>query len=209
MSKSSVPTRTTYTVEVRPLTLSPFKTVKVFSEKTQKYETYKLERGKWYDVFLRVGDQRFTFTSGPGIRRSLTKAEAERVKAQYKKLGFAVNITERKVVLYPHLWGDLDANPAALKAMDSVAKEIGHSIYIASGKRSRTEQEILYALYLAGKGNLAAKPGTSEHETGKALDAWVGGNTGLWNSKRGSDSARRHGFIKSVASESWHATYVG
>jgi hypothetical protein len=38
------------------------------------------------------------------------------------------------------------------------------------GSRSTAKQKVLYDMYLAGKGNLAAKPGTSWHETGLAVD---------------------------------------
>jgi hypothetical protein len=41
---------------------------------------------------------------------------------------------------------------------------------VTSGQRSRSLQEQLYARYQAGTGPLAAKPGTSLHETGGAVD---------------------------------------
>lgn len=44
---------------------------------------------------------------------------------------------------------------------------------VTSGKRSYAEQERLYKLYLSGKGNLAAPPGTSDHETDNARDVHV------------------------------------
>ncbi len=47
-----------------------------------------------------------------------------------------------------------------------------HSIrvQVVSGFRTRAEQETLYALYRAGRGNVAAPPGTSRHESGRAID---------------------------------------
>jgi hypothetical protein len=39
-----------------------------------------------------------------------------------------------------------------------------------SGFRSRAQQERLYALYLSGRGNLAARPASSKHERGLAID---------------------------------------
>lgn len=58
-------------------------------------------------------------------------------------------------------------------AADSLEKAVAESDAprITSAYRTRTEQERLYALFLAGKGSLAAKPGTSLHESGIALDA--------------------------------------
>jgi LAS superfamily LD-carboxypeptidase LdcB len=41
---------------------------------------------------------------------------------------------------------------------------------ITSSYRSTAEQQVLYDRYRAGTGSLAAKPGTSEHERGQALD---------------------------------------
>ncbi|WBO23929.1 M15 family metallopeptidase [Sphingomonas abietis] len=41
---------------------------------------------------------------------------------------------------------------------------------VTSSYRSTAEQQVLYDRYKAGKGPLAAKPGTSEHERGQALD---------------------------------------
>lgn len=50
------------------------------------------------------------------------------------------------------------------------ARAHGWAGSIRSGFRSRAEQEILYARYLNGTGNLAARPGTSNHEGGEAID---------------------------------------
>jgi hypothetical protein len=41
---------------------------------------------------------------------------------------------------------------------------------VTSGLRSRAEQEVLYKRYLNGTGNIAAKPGTSDHEFNRAID---------------------------------------
>jgi len=52
------------------------------------------------------------------------------------------------------------------------AEDIVHGIggRITSTYRSTAEQQVLYDRYKAGKGPLAAKPGTSMHESGQALD---------------------------------------
>jgi hypothetical protein len=50
-----------------------------------------------------------------------------------------------------------------------LAKLSGEPIMVNSGFRTRAEQEASYADYLAG-GTLAAKPGTSNHEYGRAAD---------------------------------------
>lgn len=59
-----------------------------------------------------------------------------------------------------------------LQAGRDMAKELGQSPpQITSVKRSRVEQERLYAKYVAGESELpAARPGTSKHELGLAFD---------------------------------------
>lgn len=49
-------------------------------------------------------------------------------------------------------------------------KQFGTDLPVISGGRTFQEQTALYNSWLAGKGNLAAKPGTSKHETGRAVD---------------------------------------
>lgn len=66
--------------------------------------------------------------------------------------------------LKPEFVAHLDAFRAAALGRHSIR------VRVVSGFRSRAQQEALYALYLAGEGNLAAKPGTSRHETGWAAD---------------------------------------
>jgi hypothetical protein len=51
-----------------------------------------------------------------------------------------------------------------------MGKTYNEKVSITSGFRSKAKQQILYDLYLAGKGNLAAKPGSSNHEKGLAVD---------------------------------------
>lgn len=63
--------------------------------------------------------------------------------------------------------------PAAnsFNAMSAAAAKAGlGNIKINSGGRTYAEQAALYAAYRAGRGNLAAKPGTSLHESGIAAD---------------------------------------
>lgn len=67
---------------------------------------------------------------------------------------------------------------------------------ITSSLRTRRQQEALYKLWLEGKGNLAAKPGTSKHEFGLALDAR---GSVAWEK-----AMERNGFRRTVKSEPWH-----
>lgn len=60
---------------------------------------------------------------------------------------------------------------AALAKANAAMKAAGLGTFsISSGFRTYDQQVALYKKYLAGKGNLAAKPGSSWHEKGTAVD---------------------------------------
>lgn len=88
-----------------------------------------------------------------------------------------------------------------LQAAANAARDAGRVVHINSSYRTRKVQERLYANYLAG-GALAARPGTSEHELGGALDI-----SDLWINRKLARAFRKHGFVKSVPSERWHASH--
>lgn len=80
---------------------------------------------------------------------------------------------------------------------------------------SASSQKYLYDLYLAGKGNLAAPPGGSNHGYGIGLDLNTGGKSSgrfinvdreiyTWLVK----NSWRYGFIRAVAKEEWHYDYL-
>lgn len=93
-----------------------------------------------------------------------------------------------------------DVNDLA-EPLRSIVKKIlaesGGKVTLTSGRRSRAEQEVLYQRYLSGKGNLAAKPGTSQHETGNAVD--FGGDLNL-----AAQLAAKYGLSATVPGEPWH-----
>jgi uncharacterized protein YcbK (DUF882 family) len=75
---------------------------------------------------------------------------------------------------YPHLSGDLDANPELLQKLEALAAQRGEHFNITSGGRSFAEQQRLWN----GRGSNpypVAQPGTSRHETGRAADVTIGG----------------------------------
>lgn len=88
----------------------------------------------------------------------------------------------------------------AAAAFEKAIAESGSTPSVTSSFRTREQQERLYKLWLEGKGNLAAKPGTSRHEFGLAIDA------------RGSEDWERamvrNGFKRTVKSEPWHWEYA-
>lgn len=75
---------------------------------------------------------------------------------------------------YPHLTGDLDANPELLARLDTLAARRGETFEITSGGRSYDEQA---ALWNARGSNPypVAQPGSSRHESGSAADVTIGG----------------------------------
>lgn len=131
----------------------------------------------------------------------------------------------------------IDGKPINVRVADALldmiasAKNDGITLRIQSGFRSpydsisttskkglkvsSSSQEKLYNDYLAGKGNLAAKPGQSNHGNGIGFDL----NTGSRNSKSSGNlnssvyvwlirNSWRFGFVRSVASEEWHFDYL-
>jgi hypothetical protein len=103
---------------------------------------------------------------------------------------------------YPRLSGDLDFLPALGNALSRMAAAAGTNISVQEGYRTRSEQAALYAAYLAGTGNLAARPGTSEHEVGTAADISPGRE--VFGSL-----ASRFGLAFDVPSEAWHIALMG
>ena len=74
-----------------------------------------------------------------------------------------------------------------------------------SGYRPYSQQVYYWNLYTSGRGNLAARPGTSNHGWGRAVDLaapWMRS----WIDRNGA----RYGWKKTEAfSEWWHVNYVG
>ena len=89
----------------------------------------------------------------------------------------------------------------AFQAMRAAAARDGVRISIVSGFRTMDQQRYLYNLYLSGRGNLAARPGYSNHQSGLALDLNTSSGGVLnWLNRNGA----RFGFRRTVPSENWH-----
>ncbi|MEW5738486.1 MAG: M15 family metallopeptidase [Myxococcota bacterium] len=101
-----------------------------------------------------------------------------------------------------------DAAEAYLR-MQADAARAGIHFYPESGFRTMEQQQYLYNLYLQGRGNLAARPGYSNHQGGISLDI---GNTGGYGGAAYrwlAANAGRYGFRNDVGGEPWHWTYGG
>ncbi len=109
-------------------------------------------------------------------------------------------------------WLQADAAASFLRMVADAGTHQG----LAAAGRTRAEQQRLYDLYLAGKGNLAAKPGHSLHESGLAVDVtrksplqlWmVHGSDPMHVTKTGTTRAAEYGWHRTVPSEAWHFSY--
>ena len=128
---------------------------------------------------------------------------------QGKKVTAYYNGSPRTISVVPVGNGQyLRADAAAhYKKMVAAAAKAGIHLTPDSGFRSMAEQQHLYQLYLSGQGNLAAKPGYSNHQGGVAMD--IGGvngyGTAAYNWLRA--HAGDYGFRNTVSGEFWHWSY--
>jgi LAS superfamily LD-carboxypeptidase LdcB len=93
----------------------------------------------------------------------------------------------------------------AFRAMAKAARKAHLDLAIRSAYRSLAKQAKLYAEYRHGDGNLAAPPGYSNHESGRALDLVVT-NEKVYAWLR--EHAAIYGFHRTVPGEAWHWEYL-
>jgi len=124
-----------------------------------------------------------------------------------------------------------DDAATALEEMFAAAKDEGIHLSIVSGYRSYSKQSSIYSRKKASQGQeaadrVSARPGTSEHQLGLAMDVAKKGssqlNTSFGKTKEGiwvKENAHRFGFIVRYLEgyeditgymyEPWHVRYVG
>jgi D-alanyl-D-alanine carboxypeptidase len=89
----------------------------------------------------------------------------------------------------------------AFLQMADAARLAGLELQVTSGYRTYAAQAELFRLYRFGMGPLASRPGTSNHESGHALDIESQKlGVRLWLRRH----AGRFGFQRTVPSERWH-----
>ena len=100
----------------------------------------------------------------------------------------------------------------AFQKMQAAAQRAGIDLTVNSAFRSNEQQQALYDLYQAGKGNKAARPGYSNHQGGVALDLQVdrsfSSKTYLWLK----NNASQFGFTNTEGkrvNEPHHWVYAG
>lgn len=102
-------------------------------------------------------------------------------------------------------WADVELGTAkAFRKMEAAAAKDGVSLHIRSGFRSHERQHMLYEAWRAGWGNKAARPGYSNHQSGRALDISMDDGVAAWMSAH----AKRFGFRQTVRGEPWHWEYT-
>ncbi len=75
---------------------------------------------------------------------------------------------------FPHLRGDLDANPELLRRLETLAAQRGETWQINSGLRTFAEQQRLWDARGSNPFPVA-QPGHSRHESGNAADVSING----------------------------------
>lgn len=90
-----------------------------------------------------------------------------------------------------------------LERATAAAVEYGHVLHVDESFRTYAEQEHFWAIYKAG-GALAARPGTSNHERGLALDIPNVRQTPALHA-----AMLKHGLIDDVTEEGWHVDNHG
>lgn len=112
-----------------------------------------------------------------------------------------------KIQLVTIDWAEVEVRTArAFRAMQRAARADGVELIIRSGFRTHENQTWLYRAWRAGHGNRAARPGFSNHQSGRALDLVIHDPaTFAWLARH----ARRFGFRRTVRKEPWHWELVG
>lgn len=126
----------------------------------------------------------------------MTKAQAEKLLSKNPNLQALIG--GEKVPAAQAIAAPAAAAPVVNSA-EAVAKEIG--VPLSSGTRTNDQQWKLYDDWVAGgrKGPVVARPGTSKHETGNAIDVDMSKAT-----EAQLQALRDKGFKQTVKSEPWH-----
>lgn len=126
-------------------------------------------------------------------------------KSAPKKAGKALT-AEQKAFVKKWVSGDTNdkqLNQDLLYRIAQVGERVGKKVQVVAGYRSVAEQRVLYARYKAGTGNLAARPGKSNHQEGNAIDAKIGG-VSLAKNAKAKQAAFDLGLHFPVKGEPWH-----
>jgi hypothetical protein len=161
-----------------------------------------LEQSGWGTNVSAVAENLSSISAKPKNPKAAKRLK--RAKIEAKKLGIkpgsgtkAQGVTGKNAKYFVKADGSehLRFVPLLAQQLVKLAKASGEPIVVNSGFRTRSEQEASYADYLAG-GNLAAVPGTSNHEFGLAAD--------LQLSEKQRGLLSKFGLGLPVPGEDWH-----
>ncbi|MBO9043461.1 phage tail tape measure protein [Curtobacterium flaccumfaciens] len=96
---------------------------------------------------------------------------------------------------------------AAAVAWEAMQRAFGGGLSLTEGYRDLANQQMRYSAYRAGRGNLAAAPGTSVHGYGLAAD--VGGGSQAWMRANGPRFGWYPTGLSFAQREPWHFEYKG
>jgi hypothetical protein len=151
-----------------------------------------------------VGPKTWAALRGGGVSQPPPSGGGKQVTAYVQ--GRPSTITVQPVGNGQYMRADAARN---FKSMQAAAAQAGVNLSATSGFRTMAQQQALYQKYLNGTGNLAAKPGYSNHQNGISMDVGgVGGyNTKAYNWLK--NNASKYGFQNDVRGEYWHWTFKG
>ena len=166
-----------------------------------------------------------------------TSKDTSMLVNKYYLLGNDYEPNDLVTISQTYSWGDKGSQrtrkvtyDAFLEMWNSAKEEQGYYLMVSSSYRSYNEQEIVYNNYKDKKGQkyadgIAARPGSSEHQTGLTLDIFSKSNSNkntfkdTETAKWLADNCYRFGFILRYPEdlvkvtgynyESWHFRYVG
>jgi LAS superfamily LD-carboxypeptidase LdcB len=104
-------------------------------------------------------------------------------------------------------WAEVEVKTArAFEKMRDAARADGVRLVIWSGFRTYERQAELYRAWRKKEGNLAARPGYSNHQSGRALDLMLQ-EDGVYEWLKA--HAAKFGFRRTVKGEPWHWEFFG
>ena len=92
----------------------------------------------------------------------------------------------------------------AFNRMRAAARADGVNLNVVSSFRTMEQQQALYRAYQNGTGNLAAKPGFSNHQSGIAVDVQTNNSRSSAAYRWLAQNGAQFGFANTVRREPWH-----
>ena len=172
----------------------------------------KVRNGNLHQVYRRQGGG-FTIDHNQAHGHLFTRREVRQIRKKAKAKGWTIRrVTKSRypwIVKAPHAhWPHADVSTD----FNTVARNMKHLLAMTSGLRTYAEQGVFWDRYQHG-GNIAARPGTSNHESGEAADVhWLnnhdGGTTDAEELHGAKAEFNRHHLWR-FPKEAWHMSRTG